>query len=50
MPAMVRPKGENAKIAYKILGVPANLDEKKPSKSQRYVNRRLVREETRRIR
>ncbi len=49
MPAMPRVPGKSTKIAYKLLGVPANIAFKR-SKTQKKVNRRLVFEETARVR
>lgn len=49
MPSMPRMPGKGAKIAYKILGKPANIAEKK-TKEQREINRRLWFEETTRVR
>ena len=49
MPAMVRPKGKAKKIAFSILGTPPNIAFKR-SKKQRRTNRRLVFEETFRVR
>ena len=49
MPVMLRPKGKAKKIAFKILGKPANL-QFKPNKDQRKVNQRLLYEETFRAR
>lgn len=43
---MVRPKGVAKRIAYKILGVPANMQKKKATRKQRRVNRLLIGEET----
>lgn len=48
MPSMPRLKGKPTKIAYKILGVPANL-RKQPNRDPR-VDRRLLFEETQRVR
>jgi len=48
MPAMPRPDDKPKKIAYAILGKPANL--KKKSKKQRDLNKRLIFEETQRVR
>jgi hypothetical protein len=48
MPAMPRIEGPAKKIAYKILGVPANM--KKDKKKQEKVNKRLIFEETVRVR
>ena len=49
MPAMPRVKGKPTKIAYKILGIPANIAFKRDEKQKR-INRRLVFEETTRVR
>lgn len=49
MPAMIRIKGKAERIAFKILGVPANLSSYK-NKEQRRINKRLVFEETARVR
>lgn len=35
MPTMVRPKGKAKRIAYAILGTPANMDEKKTEKEKK---------------
>lgn len=45
MPAMPRPSGKATKIAYKVLGTPPNLKQKK-SKVQKKINKRLIFEET----
>lgn len=49
MPAMPRVKGKATKIAYKILGKPANIAFKR-DKKEKEVNRRLIFEETTRVR
>ena len=49
MPAMLRIPGKATKIAYKILGVPANMYYK-PTREQQEINRRLIFEETIRVR
>jgi hypothetical protein len=49
MPAMVRPSGKAKKIAYAILGVPANMRDKKTSK-QEQEDKELVFQETTRVR
>lgn len=49
MPVMLRPPGKAKKIAYKILGVPANIQSKR-DKEQKRINRRLIFEETTRVR
>jgi hypothetical protein len=49
MPAMPRVKNSKAtKIAFSILGVPANLKFKR-SKAQEYVNQQLIAQETTRV-
>lgn len=50
MPAMVRPDDKAKKIAAKILGVNPVLQKKKKSKRLSAINRRLVFEETSRVR
>jgi hypothetical protein len=50
MPAMPRMKGKATKIAYKILGVPANLRKEQKSKEQKKIDKRLLFEETSRAR
>lgn len=49
MPAMPRIKGKATKIAYKILGTPPNMVFKRSPKEKK-VNRRLIFEETTRVR
>ena len=49
MPAMPRVQGKATKIAYKILGIPANVAHK-PTKKEQEVNKRLIYEETDRAR
>jgi len=49
MPGMPRINKKTAEIAYKILGVPANL-RTKPSKEENKINKRLTFEETSRVR
>lgn len=49
MPAMLRPKGKAILVAFKVLGMPANLRDKKSAKQKR-INRRLLFEETARVR
>lgn len=46
---MLRIKGKSTKIAYAVLGKPANMNDKK-TKEQRRVNARLNFEETVRVR
>lgn len=50
MPIMLRPKSKATKIAYKILGKPANLKPEKTSKVQQLIRKRLIFEETARVR
>lgn len=45
---MIRPKGKAKKIAYALLGKPANLDKK--SKKDQDINRRLLFYETYKVR
>lgn len=49
MPAMPRIKGKATKIAFRILGIPANMLFKRSPKEKK-VNRRLIFEETTRVR
>lgn len=49
MPMMPRPSGKATKIAYKILGKPANMESKKPKENDE-INQRLLYEETVRVR
>lgn len=48
MPSMIRPRGKAKKIAYKILGRPANMTSKETPK-QKKVDRLLDIQETRLI-
>ena len=51
MPIMPRPEHKATKIAYKILGIPDNIRsyaQESPKKKE--VNRRLIFEETNRVR
>ena len=48
MPAMPRLKGKATKIAYAILGIPDNM--KKDTKKDKYLEQRLVFDETSRVR
>lgn len=51
MPTMLRWDKKSIKIAYKIMGVPANIrSAAKQTKEQKWVNRRLNYEETARVR
>jgi hypothetical protein len=49
MPGIPRISGRATKIAYKILGVPANMKFKR-TKEQKKINQRLLFEETVRVR
>jgi hypothetical protein len=49
MPATVRAESKARKIAWSILGVPANIASKR-SKRDEEINLRLVRDETVRVR
>ena len=50
MPAMPRLGAKSTKIAYKILGVPANLRPVKYTAEEKWIRRRLLFEETNRTR
>lgn len=50
MPVMPRPNAKTTKIAYKIIGIPANLRAVKKTKEQKKINQRLIYEETFRVR
>lgn len=49
MPTMPRIDNKSKKIAYKILGIPANMDDKK-TQEQTKIDKRLNFEETIRVR
>lgn len=49
MPTMLRIKGKPQRIAFNILGVPANIKDKR-SKKEKRINDRLIFEETTRVR
>lgn len=49
MPAMPRVRGKTTKIAYDVLGKPANMQDNKTKKDKR-INQRLLFEETYRVR
>lgn len=49
MPGMKRPDSKATKIAYAIMGVPANIAFK-PNKKQREINERLLFQDTVRVR
>lgn len=49
MPGMPRLDKKSTKIAYDILGVPANLRREKKSETERRIEKRLVFEETTRV-
>ena len=49
MPTMIRMPGKPKKIAYKILGVPANIEYKRDS-IEKKINKRLIFEESTRVR
>lgn len=50
MPIMPRSKGKAEKIAYKILGVPANMREKTKTAKNRRISKKLYYEDTRLVR
>lgn len=47
---MIRPQGKPKKIAYAILGVPDNMKKEKNAQKKKRINKRLVFEETSRVR
>lgn len=50
MPAMPRMKGKAVKIAYAILGVPANMiKDEKQTKKEKHIERMLVFDEVSRV-
>lgn len=49
MPVAPRVKGKGTRIAYKLMGVPPNMQSKR-NKPQKKINQRLVFEETQRVR
>jgi hypothetical protein len=49
MPSMMRMPGKAKKIAYKILGIPANLEYKRDAVEKK-INKRLIFEESIRVR
>jgi len=49
MPTMIRIPGKAKKIAYKILGVPANISYKR-DEIEKKINKRLIFEESTRVR
>lgn len=50
MPAAPRPSNKATKIAYKVVGIPPNLQAEKKSKRDKKVNERLIANETRLVR
>ena len=50
MPMMPRVKGKAERIAYKILGIPANIRSDKKTVENRKIKERLNYEETRLVR
>jgi len=50
MPAVPRPNKKAERIAFKIIGTPANLKKQKLSKRDYELKKRLVFEETSRVR
>jgi hypothetical protein len=47
---MLRPISKATKIAYKVLGVPAPLRKHKESPKKKYIDKRLVWDETMKVR
>ena len=50
MPIMIRSKGKGKKIAYDILGIPANLIKHKMNSKERRKDKKLTAQETSRSR
>ena len=50
MPTMLRISGKPTKIAFKILGVPSNLQKQHKTEEQKRIEQRLVAQETVRVR
>lgn len=50
MPVMPRPKGKATKIAYKILGKPANMQKQNQNNPKSNIEKRLLFEDTERVR
>jgi phage terminase Nu1 subunit (DNA packaging protein) len=50
MPTMLRVPGKATQIAFKLLGVPLNMQKQYKTKEQRKIEQRLVFEETIRVR
>lgn len=50
MTAMVRPKGMGKRVAYAILGVPANMKELRKTKKEKHIDSLLKYDETQRVR
>lgn len=49
MPAMPRAKNKGTKIAFNILGKPLNMNQKR-TETEKKINKRLIFEETSRVR
>ena len=47
MPAMPRPNGQAKKIAYAIIGKPANMQKVRTSEKKKEINQRLVAQDIR---
>lgn len=47
---MIRVKGMGRRIAFSILGIPQNMRKRKKNSKEEWVNRRLLAEETTRVR
>lgn len=47
---MPRPEGKGKRVAYAILGVPANMKELRKSKKEKHIEQLLQYDETQRVR
>jgi hypothetical protein len=50
MPAMVRFSKKGRDVAFSLLGIPSNMIKMKKTKEQKYIDKRLLAEETTRVR
>jgi hypothetical protein len=50
MPAMIRFSKKGRDVAFALLGIPSNMIKRKKTKEQKYIDKRLLAEETVRVR
>jgi len=50
MATMPRLKGKSTRVAYEIMGTPANMKKQKINRHQRKINELLIAEDTQRVR